>query len=263
MKLTAENYYGPEANQEYFSVSQFKDFERCPACAMAKIRDGWRQAPSTAMLVGSYVDAHFEGTLGLFRAQHPEILNSRTGELKADFQQANQIIQRAESDAFFMGFMRGEKQSVFTGEIEGVPFKVKTDVYLQGERIVDLKCMRSMERVMGRSFIEHWSYDLQLAAYQEIISQNTGKRLPVYLAVLTKEDDTDLAIVSIPQSRLDECLGYLRRTLPGYAAIKAGEPALRCEACSYCKQTKKLSGVIDYDDVGYTQQEILRMKGAY
>jgi len=124
--LFAENYYSPESNRAFFSVSQFKDFEKCPACAVAKV-EGWRQPPSTAMLVGSYVDAHFEGTLSLFKAQHPEILNSRTGELKADFQQANQIIQRAEGDAFFMKYMEGEKQSVFTGDIDGVLWKVKTE----------------------------------------------------------------------------------------------------------------------------------------
>lgn len=262
MILTAENYYSEESNRQYFSVSQFKDFEKCPACAVAKI-GGWKQPPSTAMLVGSYVDAHFEGTLGLFRAQHPEILNSRTGDLKADFQQANQIIQRAESDAFFMRFMEGEKQSVFTGVIDGVPWKAKTDAYLPGQRIVDLKCMRSMDRVMGKSFIEHWAYDLQLAVYQEIVRQTTGDTLPVFLAVLTKEDDTDLAVISIPQYRLDECLEYVRRNLPTYAAAKNGDPAIRCGVCPYCKQTKVLSEVIDYDDVGYSAIELMRMKGAY
>lgn len=262
MKLIAENYYSTESNREFFSVSQFKDFEKCPACAMAKV-EGWRQTPSTAMLVGSYVDAHFEGTLGIFKAQHPEILNSRTGELKADFQQANQIIQKAESDAFFMKYMEGEKQSVFTGNIEGVPWKIKTDVYLPGQRIVDLKCMRSMDRVMGKSFIEHWSYDLQLSAYQEIIRQNTGETLPVYIAVLTKEDETDLAIISVPQHRLDECMNYVRLKIPEYAAIKAGAPSVRCEVCPYCRKTKVLTAVMDYDDVGYSNIEIRRMHGDY
>jgi hypothetical protein len=38
MKLTEETYYGTEANTQYMSVSQFKDFLKCPAMAMAKIR---------------------------------------------------------------------------------------------------------------------------------------------------------------------------------------------------------------------------------
>lgn len=44
MVLTPENYYSPEANFEYMSVSQFKDFSGtygqvgCEARAMAKLR---------------------------------------------------------------------------------------------------------------------------------------------------------------------------------------------------------------------------------
>lgn len=44
MILTPENYYSPEANFEYMSVSQFKDFSGtygqvgCEARAMAKLR---------------------------------------------------------------------------------------------------------------------------------------------------------------------------------------------------------------------------------
>ena len=38
MKLTHENYYSPEANQAYMSVSQFKAFDRCEAAALAELR---------------------------------------------------------------------------------------------------------------------------------------------------------------------------------------------------------------------------------
>ena len=37
-KLTADNYYSPEQNSRFFSVSQYKDFMKCEAAAMAKIR---------------------------------------------------------------------------------------------------------------------------------------------------------------------------------------------------------------------------------
>lgn len=39
-KLTAENYYSPEANQAYMSVSQFRSFEVCEAAAIAELPDG-------------------------------------------------------------------------------------------------------------------------------------------------------------------------------------------------------------------------------
>ena len=50
MKLTAENYYSQEANEQFFSVSQYKDFMKCEAMALAKIRGQYRQ-PSTRCLL--------------------------------------------------------------------------------------------------------------------------------------------------------------------------------------------------------------------
>jgi len=78
MLLTSENYYSREANEEYLSVSQYKDFmgtygkPGCEEYALAKLNGTWVEAmeDSTALMVGSYVDAHFEGTLDLFKAQH-------------------------------------------------------------------------------------------------------------------------------------------------------------------------------------------------
>ena len=62
MELTRENYYGPKASQEYFSVSQFKDFMKCPAMAMAKLRGEYDEEFGRALLLGSYVDEMLTGT---------------------------------------------------------------------------------------------------------------------------------------------------------------------------------------------------------
>ena len=37
MNLDQNNYYSEDANAKYFSVSQYKDFTKCEAMAMAKI----------------------------------------------------------------------------------------------------------------------------------------------------------------------------------------------------------------------------------
>ena len=48
MELTAENYYGMEANKAYMSVSQFKDFNgtygkmACEFEAMEKLEERWK-----------------------------------------------------------------------------------------------------------------------------------------------------------------------------------------------------------------------------
>ena len=76
MNLTDENYFSKENNIKYMSASQFKDFLKCPACAMAKLKEEWKQEKTTALMVGSQVDASYEGTLDIFKAKNPEIFNN-------------------------------------------------------------------------------------------------------------------------------------------------------------------------------------------
>ena len=63
LKLTPENYYTKEANMQYVSVSQYKEFNGttgkmgCEAYAMAKLRGEVEEVTTTALMVGSYVDA--------------------------------------------------------------------------------------------------------------------------------------------------------------------------------------------------------------
>ena len=55
IKLSQNNYYSLEADSQYFSVSQYKDFMKCEAMAMAKIRGEYKPAMTRAMLTGSCV----------------------------------------------------------------------------------------------------------------------------------------------------------------------------------------------------------------
>ena len=61
MLLTRDNYYTPEADQEYFSCSQYQSFCECEAKAMAKIEGRWQDEPTEALLVGNYFHTYFEG----------------------------------------------------------------------------------------------------------------------------------------------------------------------------------------------------------
>ena len=151
MILTNANYYSAEANMEYMSVSQYKQFKSCEAAAMAQLRGEWEQPKTTALLVGSYVDAWFEGTLDEFKQEHPELFK-KDGTLKADFQQAEDIIARVQQDKVFMKYMSGRKQVIRTAELFGCKWKIKIDSRLR-DSVVDLKVMRSMERIMGKSFV--------------------------------------------------------------------------------------------------------------
>lgn len=247
MKLTKKNYYSLKANQEFFSVSQFKAFMKCPAAALAEVKGEYKREKTTALLVGSYIDSYFEGKKSLeqFKAENPEIFK-KDGSLKAEYIQAEEIIKRIERDKLFMEYISGQKQVIMTGEISGIPFKIKTDD-LHRDKIVDLKIVRDFEDLRDSErglvpWFEFWGYDLQGAAYQEIARQNGKGTLPFYLAAATKEKVTDLDIVHIPDEVMHFNLEKIQRDIVLFDAIKKGivEPE-RCGKCDYCKMTKVLT----------------------
>lgn len=253
MTLNKDAYFSSEAQRQYMSVSQFKDFETCEAMALAKIEGTYEPKSTPALLIGSYVDAWFEGTLDGFRAAHPELFK-KDGTLKAEYQVAKRVIGRVQRDPLFMRYMDGKKQVIMTGRIEGASVKIKVDA-LHADKIVDLKVMRNFEPVykpgMGRLiWPEAWGYDLQGAVYQEIVRQNTGNRLPFYLAAATKEEEPDIDVVSIPQPYLDVALDLVKESITRYDAIKAGAiEAIGCGHCSWCRKTKVLTAPTDMEEL--------------
>lgn len=253
MKLTQENYFSPEADREYLSVSQYKKFVGtmgrvgCEAEAMACLNGEWAMKKTTSLLVGSYVDAHFEGTLDLFKAQNPDIF-TKQGALKAEYQRAGEVINRIERDEYFMLHMQGEKQVIMTGELFGAEWKIKMDSYFPDTLIVDLKCMKSLREANWvkdsgyMNFITYWGYDLQGAIYQKIVEINTGKKLPFKIAAASKEEYPDIAVIQVEQSLMDAALAEVESNVPKILALKNGEiEPMRCEMCDYCKHTRVLT----------------------
>lgn len=250
MDVNSSNYFSPDNNLKYCGSSQFKSFLRCPAQAIAELRGEWQREETTALLIGSYVDAWFEGTLDIFKAEHPEILK-KDGTLKAEFIKADEIIARVSRDELFMRYMGGQKQVIRTGSIEGVPFKIKMDSYHQGKAIVDLKVIKDFEplwneeRGIRQSFIEYWGYDFQAAIYQAI----EGNRLPFYICAVTKETIPDFDIIQVPQTWIDSAMAIIKNEIGIIDAFKRGElEAPRCGKCAYCRETKKLSRVRSADE---------------
>lgn len=260
-ELTAENYYSNEANTEYMSVSQFKEFagtygrRGCEAAAIAQMRGEWQTEVNTAMMVGSYVDAYFEGTGQEFRTFHPEMFK-RDGGLKAEFLKAEEMIRRASRDELFMKYMSGEKQVIMTGELFGCKWKIKMDSYLPELAIVDLKCMSSLTeqkwvKDLGYlDFVRYWGYDTQGAVYQEIVYQNTGLRLPFFIAGISKEKEPNIEVIHVTDDYLREALAEVERMMPRILEAKNGEREPdRCECCDYCRHTKVLHSPIGIADL--------------
>lgn len=232
LELDQNNYYSPEANQKYFSVSQYKDFMQCEAMALAKIRGEYKPEMTRAMLTGSFVDSYFEGTLDQFMKEHPAVF-TRKQELRSEFRKANEIIARIRSDELFMKFMSGEKQRIMTFDLFGVPWKMKMDSYLPGICITDLKVVARFKS------LPFWRYDLQGAVYQAGVLLNTDELLPFYLAVATKERTIDLDIFQIPDSTINMALSEIERNIQHYADVKQGlVPPVYCGKCDYCKSIK-------------------------
>ena len=178
-----------------------------------------------------------------------------------------------QSDELYMLLMSGKKQVIRTGEIAGVPFKIKIDSLLDGDTcknivqrfpntaaalgfcdgaIVDQKAMKDMADVWSAEdhckipFIEFYGYDIQGAIYQAIESN----MLPFILAVGTKEETPDLEALYIADEDLAAKLAEVEDRAPRYQAIKEGRiQPTRCEHCDYCKATKHLTAILNYKEL--------------
>jgi len=253
--INAENYFSLENRQKYMSVSLFKAFKGtlhkvgCEAEGMATFRNDIQHEMSQPMLIGSYVDAYFEGSLAQFTANPVNKLQP------ANLEKAKNAIRTAEADPLYMKFMSGQKQTVFTAELFGMEWKIKIDSLLENA-IVDQKVMAdihkkewSVKEKRYVNFIDFWGYDIQMAIYQEIYYRNSGRRVPCFIAPLTSEKVPDKAIIEVSPESMKNALEYVEYHIGTVKMLIEGkaEP-VRCEECDYCKSTKVLTAPIwDYE----------------
>lgn len=253
-KLNNKNYFSKEHSFKYTGSSEIKDFLKCEECALKKLNGEWIEEKPKAMLVSSYIDSVISGELKEFKEEHPEIF-LKNGDLKADYKLADKVIEQMKSDKMFMKYLKGKHQKIMTGKISGVPVKIKIDSYHKDKCIVDLKCMANLDLIWNEetkkreNFIQYYDYILQGALYQEIVRQNTGKKLPFIIAVATKEEYSQRALLQIPQEELDLKLEFLKQYLPHLQEVKQGkvEPA-KCGKCNYCISQKKVDKIWYYND---------------
>lgn len=254
LELTEQNYFDKKISKIYTGSSEIKKFIECEAKAMAEINGEWIEETSDAMLVSSYVDAAISNELDTFKELHPEIF-TKQGELKAQYKNAEEIVKQIKDDPIFYKYLQGEPQKIMTGEISGVPVKIKIDSYHPGKLITDLKTIKNFDLIWDekdktkKNFIDYYDYVLQGALYQEICYQNTDKKLPFVIAAATKEKVSQRALLQIPQDKLDTKLEFLKQYLPHLQAVKQDkETPISCGKCNYCLSKKKTQGVVDYED---------------
>lgn len=251
-ELTKETYI---TDHSFMSFTRYSKFLSCEAAAAAH----YKPTPTTALLVGSYVDSYFSGELEEFKKEHLEIF-TKNGTLKSDYIKAEEIIKRIESDEKLMYYLSGEKQKIMTGSIFGTKFKAKMDSYKAHEFIADLKIMKDFQTVWNNgareNFVDAYKYTCELAIFQEIVYQNTGEKLPCYIVAITKENPSDVGIFEIPQVKLDIAINNMKNNLDRINDILSGkEPPQRCETCEYCRLTKKAK-VMDYFFAGMNGNQL-------
>ena len=287
-KVTTNNYYSKESNLAYMSVSQYKEFDKCEACAMAQLNCTYEKPKSSALFLGSFVDEFLTGTkksqikfiaenfenifqkssryikiperdrLDFVKEEFADLFKAENGKPYAEIVQALEVIARVKQQPLMKQHLAGKHQIIMTGEISGVPFKIKMDSY-HPDKIVDLKYMASLRSPnMFEPMVKYWGYDIQGAIYQEIVRQNTGKRLPFFLNIATKEKPAHLSVAEIVQYDLDEALEKVIRNAPRYQAIKNGEiEPERCEDynCDYCTETLIITEPIDSNFLGLPRKQ--------
>lgn len=262
MKLTRENYYSAEADREYWSCSQYQDFERCEAAALAKIDGRWEEEPTEALLAGNYLHTALESpeAHAAFIATNEPQIYTKQGKLRAPFEQAEKMLSALREDDFIAEWINrpGDVEKIITGRLFGrYPWKIRLDKYFPHERkpiIVDWKTAADIHRLdwnettrQRESFVRAYGYLMRAAVYLEIEKQRAGRETDAefFLVAVSKQDPPDKAIIALTGSsrqELDYELERIKRKIEYFDAIKSRRiPAKRCERCAYCRSTKQMS----------------------
>lgn len=267
MNLTKSNYFSLEADRHYMSVSQFKSFTPsyggCEAQAVARLAGEFEREPIAAFMEGHYVHAWNEGTLDEFKASNPALYAStgkNAGQLKANFQHCNKMIEVLESDPLVMKALAGQKEVIMTAELFGIPWKIMIDSYQPEVGIfADLKALKEIDGKWWNkdaqsyeNFLDHYGYVIQMAVYAEIEKRATNRNewLLPHMVVVTKQDPPDHEIIYFDFDVIEQSLAIVGNHIERVKAVKAGkEPPIRCEKCEYCRITKKIERIKHYAEL--------------
>ena len=258
LMLNSQNYYSPESDRAYMSNSQFKSFLECEARTMAEIRGQWKEEPTEAMLVGSYLHAIVEGTQDQFREDNPSMFK-KDGKPYAKFEQAELMAKVILEDEFASFVLKGEHEHIVAAQFGGVWWKAKLDVYNPKDgRIVDVKTVAKIRDKHWTadfgwaSFVEAYGYVRQLAIYLELERIRAGRvsHFEPLIVAVSKEDPPDKEIIGLDADRIAFEIEQVKLQLPHIINVKHGlEEPKRCEKCKYCRASKRLSHIVHYMDL--------------
>lgn len=272
MILTSDNYYSPEADQEYISCSQYQDFLRCEAAAMAKIHGVYTPTASEALIVGNYFHTALESDEAhkAFCDEHFEDIyktrqDKKTGELivtgkYAPYAKADEMLSVAKCDPLIKEIIDapGQNEVIMTGKLFDMPWKIRLDKYMPDIRtIIDWKTAADLNRTeynpataAKESFLESLGYLMRAAVYSEIEKQNArSEDDPKFLIVaISKQDPPDKGVYLLNhRQRYDYELEIIKTNMERIRRVKSGQvKPRRCGKCEYCRSTKRLTHIVPY-----------------
>lgn len=264
-ELTQENYYSSEASQHYMSVSLFKDFMKCEASALAKMKGEWKEEETDALLVGNYVHSYFESEEAhqKFLDTKGEKLLTKQGKLRSDYRRADEMIQALEQQSKFTGlYMPGQKEVIVTGNIYGYPWKGKIDsLSLENLYFCDLKTVDDIHKKHWQedsrqyeNFIADRGYFMQMSVYSELIEQTFNVECQPFMFAVSKQDPPDKLAIKFTSDRslmrMQDAMRMIEENQEHIQSVIRGEEEpIRCNRCKYCRATKMIDLPIDACDI--------------
>lgn len=261
MQLNKSNYFSLQAGKEFMSVSQFKSlvhaYGGCEYAGVSAINGLYEQPKKIVFLEGSYVHSFNEGPQALeeFKYNNPDMYAStgkNKGQLKANFQHCNKMIEVLENDPYVMAALSGKKEVILTAELFGIKWKCMIDSHQPDMGIfADLKALKEMDGKFWNkdakayeNFLEHYGYILQMAVYAEIerIANKRDKWLVPHIIVVTKQDPPDHEVLYFDDEAIQQNLNIVENHIERVKLVKSGqvEPE-RCGSCAYCRSTKRIT----------------------
>lgn len=253
------------------SFSLYKRFKECETEAMAYLNGELPEEKETNknLLLGNYLHTYFESEQAhtdFIEENKKELISSKgntKGKLKSDYRLADKMIKALNQQELFKGVYQGEKEVILTGELFGMNWKVRIDcLHVPKDEsdvayFCDLKTSKNLHAKFWNNelherqpFVTAYSYDLQMAIYQEIIRQNYGMTFAPFIFGVSKEDVPEVMGIEFKQAELDEPLSALEVDMPHIIRLLKGEEEpLSCGRCDYCKAHNQLTGFVDIDSL--------------
>ena len=152
IKLDRDNYYTPEADIRYMSCSQYQAWLECEAAETARLEGRYSEEPTEAFIVGNYLHTYFESpeahrafcTLHADKIYKTKPIKGETvltGKYAA-YEKADEMINALESYPAAKAFIGkpGENEVIFTGELFGMPWRIRVDKYIPSmNALIDYK----------------------------------------------------------------------------------------------------------------------------